>query len=137
MNTRIEYGYRDGANYKEFGHVVIAGPADDEQIETLRSLCMHEDDDDFFVPESIGWSRLSTGEWDDEIDHPFHTLGDIHPTESLASDERTINEIIAAFRAMDWDEEAVNHPSESGGMGLPGYQYASRPDARKLANIMR
>lgn len=134
MNTRIEYSYRDGANYKQFGHIVITGQASQQQVEALRGACMQEDGYAYFVPESVGMARLSPGAWDDEIDHPFHILGDVTLDSIEATDDRSIYDLIADFKSKNWEEEAVSHPGKNGTFNVMPIQ---RADAKAVANIMR
>ena len=105
MNTRIEYMYRDAANYKQNGHWIITGPATEEQVERLRTGCLNDGDGAFFIPDLVGIPPLQ-GDWDDEIDHNYHTLDDILPTDENADDTRTIEELINDFEERNWEEEA-------------------------------
>lgn len=134
MNTRIEYSYRDGANYKQFGQIVITGQTSQQQVSVLRNACMHEDGHAYFVPESVGMARLATGPWDEEIDHPFHILEDVTLVSDEATDTRSIYDLIADFNSKSWEEEAVAHPGKEGNYTANPIQ---RADARAVANIMR
>lgn len=134
MNTRIEYAYRDGANYKATGHVILTGEADEDLVRRLRHACMDEDDHAFFVPESVGMARLPTWDWDDEVDHPFHTLENVVTTTEAATDARSIDDLVKDFENRDWDRESVEHPMVSGAAHTIPVQ---RPDARAITNIMR
>lgn len=108
MNTRIDYLYRDAANYKKGGHVVITGECSVAQIEALRKACMVEDDNAFFVPAAVDMPMLNTDEpWDDEIDHPYHALGEASMTSDQASDTRTIGDLIDSFSGIDWQDAAA------------------------------
>ncbi|AXK44011.1 hypothetical protein [Erythrobacter aureus] len=106
MNTRIHYGYRDGANYKQAGSFVITGEVTPEQFKRLRGACALEDNNLFFVPEAVGILPLQPS-WDNDIDHPMHTLGDFEPTEESTLDERTIIHLLADFCGRDWLNEAA------------------------------
>ena len=134
MNTRIEYDYRDGANYKLAGEIVITGSATEQQVKALHEACMKEDDHSFFVPEAVGMERLSKNPWDNEIDHPFHTLGDITPTDDEPTDPRTIEELIESFDDKDWGAEGVKHCGDDGNV-IP--MPVRRADAQVVRNIMR
>ena len=95
---------------------------------------MDEDDHAFFVPESVGMARLPTWDWDDEVDHPFHTLEDVVTTTEAATDARSIDDLVKDFESRDWNRDSVEHPMVSGGAHTMPVQ---RPDARAITNIMR
>lgn len=74
--TTISVLYRDGANYKSYGHIVVNGPVTDEQVMRLRATL----DGDAFIPEQVGMSHLGPSGWDtfpDEDDHCWHEMGDM------------------------------------------------------------
>ena len=134
MNTRIEYAYRDGANYKASGHIIVSGEPGEDLVQRLTDACMDEDEHAFFVPESVGMARLPTWEWDDEVDHPFHTLEDVVPTDEPPTDARALVDLVKDFESKDWTQESVDHPMVS---GAPHTMPIQRADARAITNIMR
>lgn len=103
MNTRFEYRYRDGENYKKFGEVVIKGEF------TLEQLRPHLYEGDFFVPSEIGLEDLQEHPYQD-YDHVWHELDSAEPTEDEPTVELTAEEIVSRFSAagaVEWKTETV------------------------------
>jgi hypothetical protein len=103
MNTRFEYRYRDGENYKKFGEVVIKGEF------TLEQLQPHLYEGDFFVPSEIGLEDLQEHPYQD-YDHVWHELDSAEPTEDEPTVELTAEEIVSRFSAagaVEWKTETV------------------------------
>ena len=74
MNTRIDYLYRDGSNYKFPHHAIVKGEiTEDQKKRILNSL----DDGIWFVPSKVGFEcDYATGYEPNEDDHPFCELDD-------------------------------------------------------------
>ncbi|NMP24910.1 hypothetical protein [Sulfobacillus harzensis] len=95
MNTRIAYLYRDGANNKQGGEVVLAGALSDEQIADIRHAC---DDGQWFIPGDVGLPELQAV-WVEKgypltaDDHVWHELVDFEAT----ADSPTLAMTAAAF----------------------------------------
>ena len=77
MNTCICYKYRDGANYKFPGTVVLEGPITDEQIRPYLHEAL------YFIPGDVGLpiSHPTHCEFDEDLDHPWHELDSVQPTQ--------------------------------------------------------
>jgi hypothetical protein len=105
VSVRIDYQYRDGGNYGRSGSWIMSGTGD------LAALEPHLTSDGFFVPDAVGLPMLSPGhgEWDDDIDHSFHTIDSVTVVEDPVDDERDFVELVEAFRSADWDRAAVDH----------------------------
>lgn len=73
--TAIPYLYRDAANYKQWGTIVVRGHLTDEHRARL-SACL--DGDFHFMPTQLGITHLGTvAGWPSfpcEDDHPWHEL---------------------------------------------------------------
>lgn len=80
-NTMIEYVYRDGGNYKQTGFAVLEGQITETQIATLKASFS---DGMFFIPGQVGLDGLQSGEWDDDIDHVWHTIEAVEHTNKPA-----------------------------------------------------
>ncbi len=121
MNTRFEYRYRDGENYKQFGEVVIKGEF------TLEQLRPHLYEGDFFVPSEIGLEDLQEYPYQD-YDHVWHELDSAEPTEDEPTVELTAEEIVSRFSAagaVGWDTETVSK------------RMTETTSAEELASMMR
>lgn len=91
-NLRVEYLYRDGANYKRYSDVVIANPSGlspDAVRAALRERFLEQQcwpDILHFRPETLGWPALYFDDHDpagDDLD--LHELDRILPTDEPAT----------------------------------------------------
>ena len=97
-NTGIYYKYRDGANYKFPGAVVLEGLVTEEQIR----LHLHEGL--YFIPGDVDLPGLhpthclsagaQAGEFDEDLDHPWHELDSVGPTEAQPTAALTVEEFL-------------------------------------------
>lgn len=75
----FEYLYRDAANYKAWGKLLLSGQLEDEQ---MNKMLKRFDSGEFFIAEQIGIPSLDEDLWqysnganaDDHIWHSFHSL---------------------------------------------------------------
>ncbi|MGZ8869187.1 MAG: hypothetical protein ACXW2P_12665, partial [Thermoanaerobaculia bacterium] len=94
MNTRFQYVYRDGSNYKQWGRVSFRGACDAALLGRLFSAL---DSDSLFVAHQV---RLPDLFFNDgrlyADDHCFHEIVDVSATEEPPDDllERTIGEFV-------------------------------------------
>lgn len=87
----FEYLYRDAANYKAFGKLLLRGLATSAELEAIHS---NLEPDNLFIPEQVGlppldrqlWSECGAG-WDPTLDHPWHEFVDLKP----ANAQETVN----------------------------------------------
>lgn len=112
MNTRMEYLYRDAANYKSYNHVVVAGTISEEQKKSIHETL---EEGTYFIPEQIGLD-LYRG-WDiTEDDHPYCELdveNDFYETSETADDETfTVEDLVAAFTATSGRWNAAQYAPE-------------------------
>lgn len=114
-STAFEYLYRDAANYKAFGTIVLRGSHTDEDSQAIMNACESEL---YFVAEQVGVAPLyadlyqySGGPTED--DHVFHefiglraaTPADGEPTNAALA------ELVSSFRATGgcWDYTRSAH----------------------------
>ena len=98
-NTRIDFLYRDAANYKFPQHAVISGSITDMQIQTILG-CLN--DGEYFIPSQVGLpcSYASPYEPCDD-DHPFCALSAQSFSETFSAEDTqiTADELVAKFLA--------------------------------------
>jgi hypothetical protein len=100
-NTEFRYMYRDGANYKFGGRIVVRGTITDDLKRRLQSSL---DDGANFIARQVGipdvfpW-ETGDGEYDDEVDHSWHEFNAVERTNEAATDSRSVSELVAAFEA--------------------------------------
>lgn len=97
MNSRIRYQYRDAANYKSAGAVIVGGVLSFDQVLRLqasmdggRYFISHQVD----LPELFPWRD---GAVDEELDHCFHEFCCVELVDEPTTDRRTAVELLAAF----------------------------------------
>ena len=118
MNTIMHYLYRDAANNKNHGSVVVSGefgPSD------LAAITETLSDGEHFVAEQVGvdsvflFNEEADYDPDDpstypsdmgagnyavcDADHGWHEFGSLELTDRKPTDERSIQELVEAFRA--------------------------------------
>lgn len=113
MNTRIDYLYRDGSNYKKGGQVILSGPADDGQVEEIMALMDRDlgSGPASFIPGQVGLEDLQgrfatangQSRWDDEVDHPWHEVAGIEATDEAPSVAMSVADFLGRLRSVEWD----------------------------------
>lgn len=94
LNLKLNYLYRDGANYKQFGYVVFANPdflTPRRASEKLRQKLISNT---FFVPQDWGLPRLQYHPFDPEIDHEWHEFETFEWTVEDVNDGRKVEEFL-------------------------------------------
>ena len=103
MNTRVEYLYRDGSNYKQWGAVVFRDVSDERLIGRLfgavdcgEFLLAHQ----VRLPELFFTDRPLYAD-----DHCWHELAEVTTTSEVANDtfNRTIDEFVAEVERASQD----------------------------------
>jgi hypothetical protein len=112
MNTRVEYLYRDGSNYKQWGAVVFRGECNGSLPQRLFAAL---DRGEFFIADQVRLPELFFANrplYAD--DHCWHELGEVTTTSAAADDVpgRTIEEFVAEMEQASTDGWAVFDRSE-------------------------
>ena len=119
QHTHIPVMYRDGANYKSYGTIVLEGAISPTQIVELRRyLSENGFGTPQFKPLALGMAHHAYGEgsWNDDHDHPWHDalLDDIEIVEGpqcfgdYIERPGTVGEFIAAVKKQSesgWGED--------------------------------
>ena len=104
MNVKFEYIYRDAGNFKNWGEVVFANPngiaVDDVVSLTEKALIDKTFFSDilFFNASKAGVPDLRFDKHIPDLDHDWHTVSALLPTDELPSDPRNIEEFIESLR---------------------------------------
>jgi len=107
MNTRVEYLYRDGSNYKQWGAVVFRGECDGS---LARRLFAALDRGEFLIADQV---RLPELFFTDRPlyadDHCWHEMGEVTATSAVADDlhARTIEQFVAEMERASTEGWAV------------------------------
>lgn len=103
-NTKINFLYRDGSNYKKNNSVVIAGAFTDNEINQIHD-CL--DGGGYFIPEQIGFPVERFGRITED-DHCWCELTayDFEPTEDAPTVKMSTDDVLKAFLSAkdNWDE---------------------------------
>jgi len=119
MNTKIEYMYRDGSNYKEHEEVILQGKITNAEKKMIMD---NLDGKEFFIPSQVGLDDLQSRmiNFPNEDDHVWHELNESDIT--LTQDEPTLTEMdvhqfAAMFKDITWD---VSKAAEEVGLEITG-----------------
>lgn len=105
MNTKVEYLYRDGSNYKVWNTVVVKGTLTDEKKQEIFDSC---DDIGYFIPRQVGLPEKRFEDTTDD-DHCWFELKSIEDTKEPPTVDRTAGELHEKFlfAAGNWDETFI------------------------------
>lgn len=95
--THVSYMYRDANNYKQHGDAYFFGAPTIESCLRLVRAADQSTGDVAFIPESVAMPPLqrqfTNFKWDDEADHPFHTITGMRGLDDLPEDARVIGDL--------------------------------------------
>ena len=105
MNTKVNYLYRDGCNYKVHNEIIVRGKITNEQINRIYNKC----DGEFFIPEQIGLpvTRFEDITEDDHCYCEFSMLKDLDFifTNDEPTEDMTVDELVKKFENVKfWDD---------------------------------
>jgi hypothetical protein len=117
MATKFIYLYRDGANYKSWGELILAGKPKESYEANLRDACQMSK---LFVAEQVGIPPVylyteEGGDWsyDPETDHGFHEFHELEASNERPSKKRHIQDLVVAFRNVGrWRPQTTLYPVE-------------------------
>lgn len=96
-NTRIEYLYRDAANWKQGNACIIKGTIDKAGVDTIMASL---DEGEYFIPQAVGLPETRFGTWSED-DHSYFELD--KTGFSLTNEEPTVDvdaeTLVARFKA--------------------------------------
>jgi hypothetical protein len=107
MNTRVEYLYRDGSNYKQWAAVVFRGACDES---LTRRLFASLDREEVFIAHQVRLPELFfAGRPLYADDHCWHEMAEVTATSTLPDDafDRTIREFVAELERASTNGWAV------------------------------
>lgn len=98
-NTKINYMYRCAGNYKTSGSVVVEGALNKNEIAQLEGI-------DSFIPEQVDMPALQEGEYDSDLDHPYHEVTSVEivdePTDGCDYTAKKLHKLLTS--TPKWDE---------------------------------
>lgn len=101
MNIRMEYLYRDAANYKQWGRITFRNPRGltaEDVTELVQSVLI---DGEYFVAEKARIPVLYFTDRDSELDHEWHEFHSFESTMNMPDDSlsRSVEELVESLRA--------------------------------------
>lgn len=93
-NLRLEYKYRDGANYKQYGSVIFKNSKLITPRKALKTLRKKLISTEFFVPQYWGLPKLQKYPYDPEIDHEWREVEGFEFTDEKATDDRDVSNFL-------------------------------------------
>lgn len=118
--TVFEYLYRDAANYKAWGSIVLQGQVTPEQCQRLKATL---EAGEFFIAEQVGLPTLYEALWQESggptvHDHVWHSFDRLRPVTAAEASQApwgSVTALLACFTAITrWDEKQSDNWSSSG-----------------------
>lgn len=99
-NTRLNYLYRDAANFKTCNSVVLKGKMTDEMFAEMQACC--GDAKEMFIPEQVGLDLIR--DWETTMDdHPYAELEDYELVPNEPTTDMTVEELLRRFQEAEGD----------------------------------
>lgn len=114
-NTRINYLYRDGSNYKQPNECVVEGVIDKESIDAIVASL---DEGEYFIPRAVGMPETRFPTWTED-DHSYFELdaAGFSPTDEEPTVDVDAETLVARFKAAagHWEDFESNGPGMTPG----------------------
>lgn len=116
----FEYLYRDAANYKAWGSLLLQGQVTPEQLQQLKARL---ESGEFFIAEQIGIPTLYEALWQQNSgptahDHVWHSFDSLRPASADEANEPfwgSVAALLSRFaRITTWDEKQSDNWNPSG-----------------------
>lgn len=119
MNIKLSYMYRDAANYKEHGEVILHNPTGMSVKEAAARINPTLEGGSDFIAEQVGLPSVANYVHADVLDddHCFHEILDLEATDEEPTTNLSISEVIASFEAAGASGWDVFDPFERYGVG--------------------
>jgi hypothetical protein len=116
----FEYLYRDAANYKAWGSLLLQGQVTPEQLQQLKARL---EGGEFFIAEQVGIPTLYEALWQQNSgptanDHVWHSFDSLRPASVDEANEPLWGSVAALLsrfaRITTWDEKQSDNWNPSG-----------------------
>ena len=97
-NIQLNYLYRCGGNYKNFGEVIFANPDGLSLQQVEEAIKATLIDHHWFYAHHWHLPSLHFPKWDPELDHLWHEYEGVEYTGLPATDARSISQFMAAIK---------------------------------------
>ena len=100
MNTKIEYMYRDAANWKQYNECIVSGSI------TLNEIEVFLHGGQFFIPGELGLENLFPLPFGED-DHVWHEICSVEPTKkppTVSFDAAELQKRLQTAAKNEWHE---------------------------------
>lgn len=94
LNLKMNYMYRDGANYKQFGYVIFKNASFLTPNQASQKLKEKLISNEYFVPQDWGIAKLHKHPYEPEIDHEWHEFESFEWTDEDVTDNRDLSSFL-------------------------------------------
>jgi hypothetical protein len=98
-NIQLNYLYRCGGNYKNYGEVIFSNPEGltlEDITQQITDKCI---DGLWFYAHLCHIPTLFFDKYSPELDHPFHEYESVEHTHLPSTDARSIRQFVAAIKS--------------------------------------
>lgn len=93
MNIQLNYLYRDGSNYKNYGNAIFSNPDNISSEIIEKSICSRLIDGEYFIAADWELPELFF-EQPNQDDHGWHEFQSIELTQSNPTSAKTIGDLL-------------------------------------------
>jgi hypothetical protein len=97
-NIQLNYLYRDGANYKQYGFAIFPNTNKLTVQECTVKIYSKLISNEFFVTQHWDLPPLQHFRYDPEIDHEWHEFESFELTNQLSTDQRDIEFFLSTIK---------------------------------------
>lgn len=90
--------YRDGANYKNHGEVIMRNPEKLSLVKATEQIQAKLIDEMYFYAHELGVMDLHFPHWNDKYDHSWHEFVSLDETHELPTTRQSLNEFINSLK---------------------------------------
>lgn len=86
--------YRDGANYKNHGEVIMRNPESISLASAIEGIQANLIDEMYFYAHELDLPDLHFPHWSDQYDHSWHEFVSLEQTQESATIERSLSDFL-------------------------------------------
>ena len=96
MNIKLNYLYRDGANYKNHKEVILSNPNKRTLEEITKIILANLIDETWFVAKywNLPDMHFKGYAWDTDIDHDWHEFDSAEETQETATEKDSMEDFL-------------------------------------------
>ncbi|QNL47884.1 hypothetical protein H8S90_13755 [Olivibacter sp. SDN3] len=98
MQVKFSYMYRDGANYKNHGEVIMYNPENLSVIDATHIIHANLIDEMYFYAYELGVPDLHFSHWNNQYDHSWHEFVSLEETQESATTKQSLSEFLNCLK---------------------------------------